>query len=136
SPGGKESANARGSPGNRGSPWKEARARLTVTVPWRTLAGLSGEPGTLCCLGPLTPLTALTLARTAAEDGACEWRVIVTGPTGQALAVTRVRRSRRQRSGATGGLFSWITLTVPAGILDGVAAPALAYLRSLGALGE
>ena len=136
SPGGKESANARGSPGNRGSPWKEPRARLTVTVPWRTLAGLSGEPGNLCWLGPVTPLTALTLARTAAEDGACEWRVIVTGPTGQALAVTRVRRSRIQRSSAAGGLFSRITLTVPAEILESVTAPALSHLYALGALGE
>ena len=142
SPGARESANARGSPGNRGSPWngatwqKEPRARLTVTVPWRTLAGLSGEPGNLCWLGPVTPLTALTLARTAAEDPACEWRVIVTGPTGQALAVTRVRRRRIQRSSAAGGLFSRITLTVPAGILESVTAPALSHLHSLGALGE
>jgi len=105
-------------------------------VPWRTLAGLSGEPGNLCWLGPVTPLTALTLARTAAEDGACEWRVIVTGPTGQALAVTRVRRSRTQRSSAAGGLFSRITLTVPAEILESVTAPALSHLHALGALGE
>ena len=105
-------------------------------MPWRTLAGLSGEPGKLCWLGPVTPLTALTLARTAAEDPACEWRVIVTGPTGQALAVTRVRRSRTQRSGAAGGLFSRITLTVPAGILESVTAPALSHLHALGALGE
>src|ERR1700730_98788 len=135
-PGMAEDDLARGSPGNRGSPWKKPRARLTVTVPWRTLAGLSGEPGNLYWLGPVTPLTALTLARTAAEDGACEWRVIVTGPTGQALAVTRVRRSRIQRSSAAGGLFSRITLTVPAEILESVTAPALSHLHALGALGE
>jgi hypothetical protein len=136
SPGGKESADTRSSPGNRSSPRQEPRARLTVTVPWRTLAGLSSEPGNLCWLGPVTPLTALTLARAAAEDPACEWRVIVTGTTGQAQAVTRVRRSRGQRTGAAGGLFSRITLTVPAGILESVTAPALSYLHSLGALGE
>jgi hypothetical protein len=130
-------ANARGSPGVRGSPQKEPRARLlTVTVPWRTLAGLSGQPGNLCWLGPVTPSTALMLARTAAADPACEWRVIVIGPAGQAVAVTRVRGHRRRRAAAPGALISRVTLTIPAGILDGISPPALVDLDSLGALGE
>ncbi len=78
------------------------------------------------------------LARTAATDPACEWRVIVTGSAGQAIAVTRVRRSRRRRRPAsTDGLISRVTLTVPAGILDGVAASlALSHLDSPQELGE
>jgi hypothetical protein len=131
------SANARGSPGVRGSPQKEPRARLlTITVPWRTLAGLSGQPGNLCWLGPVTPSIALMLARTAAADPTCEWRVIVIGPAGQAVAVTRVRGHRRRRAAAPGALISRFTLTIPAGILDGISPPALVDLDSLGALGE
>ena len=123
-------------PGNRGSPLTKPQARLTVTVPWRTLAGLSGEPGNLCWLGPVTPLTAQMLARTAATDPTCDWRVIVTGRGGQAIAVTRVRRSRGRRSGAASGLIGRITLTIPTWILDGTSAPALSELDSLGSLGE
>ena len=128
----------RGSPLSRGSPGPKPRGRLTVTVPWRTLAGVLSEPGNLCWLGPVTPVVAQMLARTATADPACEWRVIVTGPTGQAIAVTRVRRTgRRRRATSAAGLISQVTLTVPAGILDGIAAAlALSSLDSLGELGE
>jgi hypothetical protein len=99
---------------------------------------VSSEPGNLCWLGPVTPVVAQMLARTATADPACEWRVIVTGPTGQAIAVTRVRRTgRRRRATSAAGLISQVTLTVPAGILDGIAAAlALSSLDSLGELGE
>jgi len=130
-------AGARGSPGNRGSPHKEPRAGLlTVTVPWRTLAGLSGQPGNLCWLGPVTPSTARMLARTAAADPACEWRVIVVGTAGQAIAITRLRRSARQSGGPAHGLISRFTLTVPIEVLDGGTPPAGPDLESLGALGQ
>ena len=76
------------------------------------------------------------LARTAAADPACEWRVIVIGPAGQAVAVTRVRGHRRRRAAAPGALISRVTLTIPAGIPDGISPPALVDLDSLGALGE
>jgi Domain of unknown function (DUF222) len=112
-----------GSPGNRGSPGKERRPGLmTVTVPWRTLAGLSSEAGNLCRLGPVTPLIARMLASTAAADPACEWKVIVTGTAGEAVAVTRLRHGRG-RADAPGGLISRVTLTVPAGILGGITLP-------------
>jgi hypothetical protein len=130
-------AGARGSPGNRGSPHKEPRAGLlTVTVPWRTLAGLSGQPGNLCWLGPVTPSTARMLARTAAADPACELRVIVVGTAGQAIAITRLRRRARQSGGPAHGLISRFTLTVPIEILDGGTPPAGPDLESLGALGQ
>ena len=130
------SANATGSPGSRGSPQKDPRARLlTITVPWRTLTGLSGQPGNLCWLGPVTPSTARMLASTAAADPACEWRVIVIGSAGQAVGVTRVRLRRRRRTVAP-GLVSRVTLTIPAAILDGICPPALFDLDSLGTLGE
>jgi Domain of unknown function (DUF222) len=133
-----QSAGTGGSAGNRGSPRKKPRTGLlTATVPWRTLAGLSSQPGNLCWLGPVTPSTARTLARAAAADPACEWTVIVIGPAGQAIAVTRLHRSRPQATGPVGGLISRFTLTIPAKILAGIIPPALPDdLDSAGPLGE
>jgi hypothetical protein len=109
---------------------------MTVTVPWRTLAGLSGQPGNLCWLGPVTPSTARMLATTAAADPACEWRVIVVGTAGQAVAVTRLRRRAHPAAVPAHGLISRFTLTVPIEILTGGTPPAGLDLESLGALGQ
>src|SRR5207249_1912599 len=38
--------------------------RVTLTVPWQTLAGMSSEPGMLCWLGPVTPLVSRQIAET------------------------------------------------------------------------
>lgn len=88
-----------------------------MTVPWPTLAGLSGEPGNLCWLGPITPQTAHLLATAASADPACEWRVIVTDAAGRATAVTRVRRPRQSGAAPSGRLMSRVTLIVPSTLL-------------------
>jgi hypothetical protein len=66
---------------------------LDLTVPWMTLAGCSPEPGHLGRLGPITPGQAREVAEAAAVDPAVQWRVILTGPAGQAIAVSRIPAS-------------------------------------------
>jgi hypothetical protein len=108
------------------------------------LAGCSPEPGYLGRLGPITPSQAREVAEAAAGNPAVQWRVILTGRTGQAIAVTRVpalrvragpdteaglRGASGQESGpglgggsglADGtGLVGRVTLTVPDDILGG-----------------
>jgi hypothetical protein len=63
---------------------------LDVQLPWSTLTGDSAEPGHLSRIGPITPAQARYLADLAVDDTAVQWRVIVTDPAGQAVAVTRV----------------------------------------------
>jgi hypothetical protein len=67
---------------------------LDVCLPWQTLAGISPEPGYLGRIGPVTATQARHLAECASNDPRAEWRVIVTSPAGQALAVARVPRAR------------------------------------------
>jgi hypothetical protein len=109
-------------------------------VPWRTLAGWGSEPGELSRIGPVTAGVAHDLALAAAADVTCEWRVIVVGPPGRALAVTTVRRvgSRARGRGrsaapaaasgsghiaAVPGVVGRVTLTIPAGLLSFVPMP-------------
>ncbi len=68
---------------------------LDVTLPWLTLAGQSDAPGLLGRIGPITATQARRLAAAAECDPAVQWRVIVTNPAGQAIAVTRIRRRAR-----------------------------------------
>ena len=65
---------------------------LDVTLPWTTLAGQSQAPGLLGRIGPITAGQARHLAAAAETDPAVPWRVIVTNPAGQAIAVSRIRR--------------------------------------------
>ncbi len=65
---------------------------LDLTLPWATLAGISSEPGRLGRLGPVTPAQASQLAGLATANPDAQWRIIVTSPAGQALAVTRIPR--------------------------------------------
>jgi hypothetical protein len=65
---------------------------LGLNVPWATLSGDSAEPGSLTQIGPITPAQARHLADLAATDPAVDWRIIVTSPVGQALAVARLPR--------------------------------------------
>jgi hypothetical protein len=108
-----------------------------LCVPWRTLAGWSCEPGELSRIGPVTAGVARDLALAAAADVTCEWKVIVVGRSGRAVAVAKVRRMRaggRARSwdsasataGADGdvGVVGRITLIIPAGLLHPAAGPA------------
>jgi hypothetical protein len=76
------------------------------------------------------------LARTAAADPACEWTIIVTGPAGQATAITRLRRSRPKAASPVGALISRFTLTIPAAILAGIIPPARPGPDSMSTLGE
>jgi hypothetical protein len=99
-----------------------------LMVPLRTLAGSSGEPGQLSRIGPVTPVVAQELAGAAATDATCEWRVIVVGPRGQPLVVTRIRSpgcgpaGQPGRDGPPGqagpGLLGRVIVIVPAGLLD------------------
>jgi hypothetical protein len=104
------------------------KARAMLMVPLRTLAGSSGEPGQLSRIGPVTPVVAQELAAVAATDATCEWRVIVVGPRGQPLVVTRIRSpgcgpaGQPGRDGPPGqagpGLLGRVIVIVPVGLLD------------------
>jgi hypothetical protein len=73
---------------------------LDALVPWATLAGFAGRPGTLGRIGPITAAQCRQLAAAAEADPATQWRVIVTNAAGQAITVTRIlRRTRDQRAG-------------------------------------
>src|SRR6266567_3147164 len=93
---------------------------LNLTVPFATLAGASDEPGQLSRLGVITASQARELAALAARHAATRWRVVVTAPSGQAIAVARVPRSRSPGGvpgpdlGRTAGLIGRVTLVVRA----------------------
>ena len=105
--------------------------RVTLTVPWQTLAGMSAEPGTVCWLGPVTPQVSRQIAEAGADDPRTEWRVIVTSSSGEFICVARIRRPRRSRVGSADtaagescapwrsvGLIDRVTVTIPADLLD------------------
>jgi uncharacterized protein DUF222 len=140
-----------GTPGRRGPPALAGRGVLSV--PWRTLAGLCSEPGLLSRIGPVTAGVARDLALAAAADVTCEWRVVVVGRSGRALAVAKIRRMGavgRPRGGSSAPASLWethgadvepgvvgrITLTIPASLLDPGAGPESLALACLGALGQ
>ena len=84
--------------------WKPAGKRvpagtMTLTVPLRTLAGLTSEPGRLGRLGAVTAQTARGLAAAAAANPVCEWKIFVIGASGQAIAITRLDKRSRARCG-------------------------------------
>jgi hypothetical protein len=101
--------------------------RVVMAVPWRTLAGISAEPGSISWLGPITPNAARELAAMAAADPRTEWRVIVTDSAGWTILTTRVpkRGQGRQPDQGSGGsgLVSRITLTLPLDLVIGLAEP-------------
>ena len=130
-------ASPAGTQDRRGPPGSPPLAgRAVLCVPWRTLAGWSSEPGELSRIGPVTAGVARDLALAAAADVTCQWKVIVVGRSGRAVAVAKVRRPRagaRARSGgpasaAAGGsdgagVVGRITLTIPVGLLHRTAGP-------------
>ena len=132
-------ASPAGSQDRRGPPGSPRLAgRAVLCVPWRTLAGWTCEPGELSRIGPVTAGVARDLALAAAADVTCEWKVIVVGRSGRAVAVAKVLRMRagaRRRGGSRRGsegpgtasedscedmgpgVVGRITLTIPAGLL-------------------
>ncbi len=93
---------------------RSAAGLVDLTVPWTVLAGLTTGPGLLGRIGPVTATQAIRLADAAAADPAAQWRIIITTPDGQALAVTRIPRrpSARGSPPASPGLTGRITLTI------------------------
>jgi hypothetical protein len=107
-----------------------------LCVPWQTLAVWSSEPGELSRIGPVTAGVARDLALAAAADVTCDWKVIVVGRSGRAVAVAKVRGPRadaRSRSAGSpsaaasesgdAGVVGRITLTIPVGLLSPTATP-------------
>jgi hypothetical protein len=147
-------ASPAGAHDRRGPPGSPRLAgRAVLCVPWRTLAGWSCEPGELSRIGPVTARVARDLALAAAEDATCEWKVIVVGRSGRAVAVAKARRLRagaRVHSRGSGsaavsgnrdadagpGVVGRITLTIPAGLLHLAAGPAEEALAGSGPLAE
>jgi hypothetical protein len=121
-------------PGLRPGPDGAPPGSLDLTVPWMTLAGCSPEPGYLGRLGPVTPAQAREVAEAAAADPAVQWRVILTGPAGQVVAVSRIPASTSPANTSPASrstVAGRVTLTVPEGIL---ACPPQAGLASAGIL--
>ena len=92
---------------------------LDATLPWTTLVGLDEHPGTLGRVGPITATQARLLAQAAETDPDAQWRVIVTNPAGQAIAVARIRRRVRAARGRPpgpappgAGLVGRVTVTI------------------------
>jgi hypothetical protein len=99
------------------------KGRPKLSVPWRALAGLSGEPAQVGRLGPVTATVARDLAEAAVADRTCEWRIIVVGVRGQPLAVTRIRAPGRPRPLPAGqpvpGPLSQVVVMVASGWRSG-----------------
>lgn len=101
-----------GGPGCAGLPaWLRPKTggRLRLVVPWRTLAGLSPEPGELSWTGPITPAQSRQLAAAAAADPNVTWRLIVTDDEGHAITVATLRT---RRGTGSPGLVSEVTMTI------------------------
>ena len=60
---------------------------LNVTVPWLTWPASPSTPGLLGRIGPIAATQARHLAAAAECDPDAQWRIIVTNPAGQAIAV-------------------------------------------------
>ena len=77
-------------------------ARVTLTVPLATLAGLADRPGELGGLGPVDPWLARDLAAAAAANPKTTWCLTVTDGQGHAVAHGCARpepKSHRKRAG-------------------------------------
>jgi hypothetical protein len=77
-------------------------ARITLTAPLATLAGLADRPGELGGLGPVDPWLARDLAAAAAANPRTTWCLTVTDSQGHAVAHGCARpepKSHRKRAG-------------------------------------
>ena len=93
------------------------QGRIRLLTPWRTLAGLAGEPGDLSWFGPVTPTQARELASAAAADTGARWSLIVTDDDGRAIAFAVLRHPRET---AVPGLVGEVTLTIAASLAAGL----------------
>jgi hypothetical protein len=76
------------------APPAAAGSQLNLTVPLGTVTGTSAAPGKLSRLGVVTPRQARLLAALAARHQATRWRILITNPKGEAIAVTHLARTR------------------------------------------
>ena len=106
---GKDSRPGPGQPGHgRGAAPAGPAARVTLTVPLATLAGLADRPGELGSLGPVDPWLARDLAAAAAANPKSTWCLTVTDGQGHAVAHGCARPEPKSqaetcRAGATAG---------------------------------
>ncbi|MBO0817374.1 MAG: HNH endonuclease [Actinobacteria bacterium] len=94
---------------------------------------MAAEPGQVSRIGPITAEVARALATVAVGAADCEWRLIITGRAGNALAVTTIRKSwlgPKRRVGAAGEqhrrgcrVVTRVVLTLPLTALDEAKAP-------------
>jgi hypothetical protein len=105
--------------GREGGTRRPPPGLLDLTMSWHVLTGHPAAPARLGRLGPVTAAQALPLAALAAADPAAQWRVILTGPDGRAIAVERVRRGRLAGNpGRAPGVTGRVTVILPATTLD------------------
>ena len=110
---------------------------LDVLLPWSSLTSGGYEPGMLGRIGPVSSMQAQQLLILAVRCPTTEWRVIVTGDDGRALAVERARPclpgqvrkpSARAAAANATGVIGRITVTIRASTLgeaDSSACPPL-----------
>jgi hypothetical protein len=103
-------------PGGRPADGRPPAGLLDVSLPWQVLAGISPGPGYLGRIGPVTASQARCLAWAASGDPGAEWRIIVTGTAGHALAVTRIPRPRGPSPGPGAGIGTCAGIGRRAGI--------------------
>jgi len=89
------------SPGGDGAPAGFA-ARITLTAPLATLAGLADRPGELGSLGPVDPWLARDLAAAAAANPKTTWCLTVTDSQGHAVAHGCARPEPRRHAKRAG----------------------------------
>ena len=112
---------AQGLAGTTPSPGRAPAGLLEVLLPWSSLTGSSYEPGMLGRIGPVTSRQAQQLVLLAAASPATQWRVIVTGDDGRAVAVERAWASSRTRASpadpSSTGVIGRATITIRASTL-------------------
>jgi hypothetical protein len=86
---------------------------LNLMVSLGTLTGRSAAPGKLSRLGVITPRQARQLTALAATNLATRWRIVITSPEGEAIAVTHLPRPRvPQTLAGRAGLIGRATLII------------------------
>jgi hypothetical protein len=109
---------------------------LNLTVPLGTLTGTSAAPGKLSRLGVIMPMQVRLLAALAARNLATRWRIVITTPEGEAIAVTHLPRPRVPETVAGGvGLIGRATLIIRTDQLAfGTRAPAVTQTENSASL--
>jgi Domain of unknown function (DUF222) len=123
------------------APPAAAGGLLNLTVPLGTVIGTSAAPAKLSRLGVVTPRQARLLAALAAGHLATRWRILITNPKGEAIAVTHLPRSRVPdvavgKVGLIGGVTLIIRTDQIVSRACGLAAPETENLASVVPLGS